>query len=74
MGAHWHELFLDDQTFLDDCSVTQSLTHVCDFVVARRIDLEAELARVIETPIADLHIVATSYCILACIGVLGEAG
>ena len=73
LSAHGHELFLDDQAFLDDSCVTQTLTHVCDFVVAWRIDLEAELARVVEAPVADLHVVTSSNCILARIGVLGES-
>ena len=59
---------------MDNNSITQALINVCDFIVTRGVDLEAEFARIAEAPIPNLHVVATRNRIVATgLGLTSEA-
>ena len=71
--AHWWQFFLDKHTFLDHNCVAEALVDVCHLIVTRCIDLEAHLARLIEAPVPDLHIISTCNRVLtACLRLAGQ--
>ena len=67
--CHSGQLFLIEQALLDHGSLTKPLTHVSDFIIARSIDLEAELTGLIQVPVPQLHVVSASDGILGCLPV-----
>lgn len=64
LGRQRGQLFLDQETLLNDSGVAKSLTCIGDFIISRGVDLEAEFRWVLEVPVPELHIVATCNSIL----------